>query len=88
MDSRVSPTPLLMVVARNDRMTVTDLSLAAYERALEPKRLVLMQGGHFDPYLDGFQQAEAAATSWFRAHLCHPDADHARPEPDTLEKIP
>ena len=77
-----------MVVARSDRMTVTDLSLAAYERALEPKRLVLIQGGHFDPYLDGFQQAEAAATSWFRAHLSEPDAGHSRSEPHTQEKSP
>lgn len=66
---RVSPTPLLLVVAREDRVTVTDLALAAYERALEPKRLVLVPGGHFDPYLDQFPLAEAAATGWFRAHL-------------------
>jgi fermentation-respiration switch protein FrsA (DUF1100 family) len=37
---RVSPTPLLMVVALNDTITMTDLALAAYERALEPKKLV------------------------------------------------
>jgi fermentation-respiration switch protein FrsA (DUF1100 family) len=46
---RVSPTPLLMVVALSDTVTVTDLALAAYERALEPKKLQLMSGGHFDP---------------------------------------
>jgi uncharacterized protein len=63
--SRVSPTPLLMVVASNDKVTVADLALAAYERALEP-------GGHFDPYLDEFRVAEAAATAWFREHLIHP----------------
>ena len=53
--SRVSPTPLLMVVASNDKVTVADLALAAYERALEPKRLALIPGGHFDPYLDQFR---------------------------------
>ena len=52
--SRVSPTPLLLVVARDDQLTVADLALAAYERALEPKRLALIPGGHFDPYLDQF----------------------------------
>jgi len=67
--SRVSPTPLLMIVARDDRLTVADLALAAYERTLEPKRLVLISGGHFDPYLDRFPLAEAAATGWFREHL-------------------
>jgi fermentation-respiration switch protein FrsA (DUF1100 family) len=45
--SRVSPTPLLMVVARDDKLTVADLALAAYERALEPKRLALIPGGHY-----------------------------------------
>jgi fermentation-respiration switch protein FrsA (DUF1100 family) len=84
--SRVSPTPLLMVVAQNDRLTVTDLALAAYEHALEPKRLVLIPGGHFDPYLDGFPQAETAATAWFRAHLREPGDGHSRPEPHTQEK--
>jgi fermentation-respiration switch protein FrsA (DUF1100 family) len=70
--SRVSPTPLLLVVARDDRVTVTDLALAAYERALEPKRLALLPGGHFAPYLDQFPLAEAAATGWFREHLLDP----------------
>jgi fermentation-respiration switch protein FrsA (DUF1100 family) len=67
--SRVSPTPLLLVVARDDKLTVADLALAAYERALEPKRLALIPGGHFDPYLAQFPLAEAAATEWFREHL-------------------
>src|SRR5207253_9451980 len=35
--ARVSPTPLLMVVAEDDRVTPSDLALAAYERALHPK---------------------------------------------------
>ena len=67
--ARVSPTPLLLVIAREDKLTVTDLALQAYERALEPKRLALIPGGHFDPYLDQFPRAEAAATAWFREHL-------------------
>jgi fermentation-respiration switch protein FrsA (DUF1100 family) len=66
---RVSPTPLLMVVALNDTITVTDLALAAYERALEPKRLELVPSGHFDPYRSQFDQSSRAALDWFRAHL-------------------
>ena len=72
--TRVSPTPLLLVVARDDRLTAADLALAAYERALEPKRLALIPGGHFDPYLGQFPQAEAAATEWFHEHLLNPNA--------------
>jgi uncharacterized protein len=66
---RVSPTPLLMVVALNDTITVTDLALAAYERALEPKRLQLIGGGHFDAYVAGFSEASGAARAWFREHV-------------------
>lgn len=66
---RVSPTPLLVVVALNDTITVTDLALAAYERALEPKRLELAPGGHFDVYLSNFAKASGAASAWFREHL-------------------
>jgi fermentation-respiration switch protein FrsA (DUF1100 family) len=75
--TRVSPTPLLLVVARDDRLTVTDVALTAYERALEPKRLALIPGGHFNPYLDQFALAEAAATEWFRAHLNNPGVSPA-----------
>ncbi|MEU6572598.1 alpha/beta hydrolase [Streptomyces sp. NPDC046805] len=67
--SRVSPTPLLLVVADHDTVTVTDLALAAYERALEPKKLVLLPGGHFDPYLSGFKESSGAAVAWFRHQL-------------------
>ncbi|MGU7769094.1 alpha/beta hydrolase [Burkholderia sp. MR1-5-21] len=67
--ARVSPTPLLMVVATRDTITLTDLELAAYERALQPKQLVTIEGGHFDPYLSQFRRASEAATAWFRQHL-------------------
>lgn len=66
---RVSPTPLLMVVAEHDHTAATDLALKAYERALEPKRLVMIKGGHFDPYLGEFETASRAALEWFKAHL-------------------
>jgi hypothetical protein len=67
--ARVSPTPLLLVVALNDTIAVTDLALAAYERALEPKRLQLIRGGHFDPYLSRFTESSRAALDWFAEHL-------------------
>ena len=67
--ARVSPTPLLMIVALNDTITVTDLALAAYERALQPKRLELIPGGHFDPYLSRFPQSSRAARAWFGKYL-------------------
>lgn len=67
--ARIGPVPLLMIVAEADTVTLTDLALAAYERAVEPKRLVLLPGGHFSPYLEQFDRASSAAREWFRQHL-------------------
>jgi uncharacterized protein len=66
---RISPTPMLMVVAEQDHLTVADEAFAAYNRALEPKRLVILKGGHFDAYVKGFKQSSAAACDWFIEHL-------------------
>jgi uncharacterized protein len=57
---RVSPTPHLLVVARDDHLMVADEALAAYNLALEPKKLVLVPGGHFDAYVAGFAVASTA----------------------------
>ena len=65
----VSPTPLLIVVAARDHLTVSDLAIEAYERALQPKRLVVLPGAHFDAYTDAFDDAAGAATDWFVEHL-------------------
>ncbi|MCC7347923.1 MAG: alpha/beta hydrolase, partial [Variibacter sp.] len=67
--ARVSPTPLLMVVAKQDPTTPTDLCLDAYERALHPKKLVFTEGGHFAPYVEQFEVSSAAACDWFVEHL-------------------
>ena len=42
--------------------------LETYKRALEPKRLVLFAGGHFDAYLKEFDVASGAARDWFLEH--------------------
>jgi fermentation-respiration switch protein FrsA (DUF1100 family) len=65
----ISPTPLLLVVALGDHLTVADEALAAYEQALEPKQLVCLNGGHFDAYVRDFDAASTAARDWFVAHL-------------------
>jgi uncharacterized protein len=65
----VSPTPLLLVVALGDHLTVVDEALAAYEQALQPKKLVALKGGHFDAYVADFDGASAAARDWFVDHL-------------------
>ena len=56
-------------MAENDVLTPTDLAVAAFERALEPKKLTVLPGGHFDAYTEGFAESAGAATDWFRQHL-------------------
>ena len=65
----VSPTPLLMVVAAGDHLTVSDLAIDAFERAREPKRLEILPGGHFDAYIADFERSSAVARDWFLEHL-------------------
>lgn len=67
--AQISPTPLLMVVAIEDHLTVADLALQAYETALEPKKLVMLKGGHFDAYVVSFDTSAGAAVAWFGEHL-------------------
>lgn len=65
----LSPTPLLMIVAAQDHLTVADEALAAYERALQPKKLLLLKGHHFDAYVEDFDEASSVARDWFLEHL-------------------
>jgi uncharacterized protein len=58
-----------MVVGTSDHLTVADEAIAAYGRALEPKKLALLRGGHFDAYVKDFAAASSAARDWFVEHL-------------------
>lgn len=64
--AHVAPTPLLMVVATEDNLAATDVALAAFERAGEPKSLEVIEGHHFVPY-DGeaFTRAATRARDFF-----------------------
>jgi hypothetical protein len=65
----ISPTPLLLVVARGDHLVPSELALAAYERAHQPKEMVILDGGHFDAYVQDFEAASGPARGWFAHHL-------------------
>ena len=81
---RISPTPLLMVVAAGDHLTPTDLALEAYQRAREPKRLVLLPGGHFEAYTGDFDIASGAARDWFLEHLGGPGRSPGQAPPSVV----
>jgi len=66
---RISPTPLLLIVARQDHLTPAHLAIDAFENAREPKQLVILPGGHFDAYVDGFAGASGPARDFFVENL-------------------
>jgi fermentation-respiration switch protein FrsA (DUF1100 family) len=66
----ISPTPLLMIVADNDELTPTDLAIEAFQKAREPKELVIIPGGHFGAYMEpGLSHSAPPAVTWFKKHL-------------------
>jgi pimeloyl-ACP methyl ester carboxylesterase len=62
--------PTLFVVASDDQVAEAAVALAAYERAPEPKQLLVLDGHHFAPYAGTPQlEAASAASAWFASHL-------------------
>ena len=58
--------PIPVMITEGDHLAVADEAFAAYNQALEPKRLVVLPGGHFDAYTGaGFEAASSAARDWF-----------------------
>ncbi len=67
---RISPTPLLMIIGAHDHVAVADEAFATFNLAREPKKLVILPGGHFEAYVGSeFKQASGAACDWFIQHL-------------------
>ncbi len=69
----IAPRPVLFLHGRQDVLVAPDESLAAYERAREPKRLVLLDGmGHFNwlnPDHPLFQRIVSEITAWLHEQL-------------------
>jgi uncharacterized protein len=67
----ISPTPLLMIVGEKDMSQPANLSLEAYARAGEPKKLVMLPSGHTEllEKAELVEQGANAAIDWFRQHL-------------------
>jgi alpha-beta hydrolase superfamily lysophospholipase len=66
----LTPKPLLMVVATEDRVAAADIALAVFETANEPKQLALVEGDHFVPYSGaGLEQASTAARDFLLKYL-------------------
>ena len=62
--------PVLFVVATHDHVAETHVAVAAYERAPEPKELLMLDGDHFALYSGESQvRAAGAAAAWFTRFL-------------------
>ncbi len=66
---RISPTPLLMVIAAHDTRVPTRDQLDAYNRALEPKKLLLLDCAHYDPYMSRLEESVKAGCEFLVKHL-------------------
>ncbi len=70
---RIAPRALLLIHGRQDVLVAPDESLAAFERAREPKRLVLLDGmGHFNwlnPNHPVFARVVETITTWLRDRI-------------------
>ena len=74
----IAPTALLMEVASHDVFTPTAAALEVFETAAEPKKLVVVPGGHLDCYhgrsgeLAKAQRVTSSSSVWGRARLASP----------------
>lgn len=68
---RISPTPLLMVVAEDDTAVHVPTQLETFKQAQEPKELLFLpKTGHFEPYSgQAFEINIAAQIKFLQAHL-------------------
>ncbi len=67
--NNISPCPLMMIIAEDDIITPADLALNAFTQAGEPKQVVILPDGHFEPYNQHFDLASKSACQWFTQHL-------------------
>ena len=72
---RISPTPLLMVVAAGDHLTPADLALEAYQRARSRRSWCCCPAGTSTPTSRPFDAASGAARDWFLQHLGSPGSE-------------
>ncbi|BAY50520.1 hypothetical protein SAMD00079811_81490 (plasmid) [Scytonema sp. HK-05] len=66
----IFPTPLCLIVGEKDFLASPDLTAAVHARAMEPKSLTILKGGHFDGFQgEGFEIASTTALRWFEKYL-------------------
>jgi fermentation-respiration switch protein FrsA (DUF1100 family) len=66
----IFPTPLCLITGEKDFLSPADLTADVHARAMEPKSLTILKGGHFDAFQgEGFEIASTTALRWFEKYL-------------------
>ncbi len=67
----ISPRPLLLIAAGDDRLVPPEDCQSLYDKADEPKKMVTLPGvGHYEVYAEpAFDSVMRETTAWFREHL-------------------
>jgi hypothetical protein len=68
---KIAPRPLLLIAAGDDRLVPPEDCQSLYEKALEPKKLVVLPGiGHYEVYArPAFDAVMRETIDWLRLHL-------------------
>lgn len=74
---KIAPRPILFITTDDDRLVPPEESVSLYNKAGEPKGLVVLEGfGHYEVYVEpAFSQVMGPTVEWFQRHLpAMPDA--------------
>ena len=68
---RIAPRPVLFITTDDDRLVPPEESRVLYEKAGEPKKLVVLEGyGHYEVYAEpAFGEVMRETVAWFGEHL-------------------
>jgi dipeptidyl aminopeptidase/acylaminoacyl peptidase len=71
---RIAPRPVLFITSDDDRLVPPEESEALYDRAREPKKLVMLRGfGHYEVYAEpAFSEVMRETLAWYRQYLGDP----------------
>jgi dipeptidyl aminopeptidase/acylaminoacyl peptidase len=78
---KIAPRPILFIATDDDRLVPPEESISLFEKAGEPKALVMLKGyGHYEVYAEpAFSEVMAATIDWFERHLPARSAATAEP---------
>jgi hypothetical protein len=81
---KIAPRPVLFIATDNDRLVPPEESMALYEKAGEPKALLMLRGyGHYEVYTEpAFSEVMGPTVAWFAQHLPARDAEASGPPRD------